>query len=240
MRTLYTALMVAMLVLAMTPILAADYVVIKEKDSSFGNNRSRITIEIEAPLASTDRQRLDAMMAAAMDRHRKDWPDAVSARLWNSYENDSSIRNRISYAPDGCGWTGDDCTGDIWTDLFRGEIPVDLANWGSPTEAEAEAGKDLACRQDLQCWGEKHIADVEITCASLIERMAKYDHEWTDGWLERKIDRWQWKDRDAGSVSYRGDKVKFQNGFGAWQPMSYWCHYDHAASTVQAKVFARQ
>lgn len=104
----------------------APYTIVAETDSSFGTVRSRVTIEIEAPTASSERAGLEAMMAAAIARHAKDRPDAVSARLWENYERDDIIQNRIIYAPDGCGWTGDDCSGEIWTDLFRGTIPGDL------------------------------------------------------------------------------------------------------------------
>jgi len=29
-----------------------------------------------------------------------------------------------------------------------------------------------------------------------------------------------------------GDKIKFQNGFGAWRPMTYFCAFDTASETV--------
>ena len=110
----------------------AGYRIAEEKDSSFGNVRSRVTLEIEAGGATTDHERLESMMAAAIDRHRKTWPDAVSVRLWDSYEDDSSVRNRIIYAPDGCGWTGDGCGDRIWTDLLRGTVPPSWRAWGAP------------------------------------------------------------------------------------------------------------
>lgn len=36
--------------------------------------------------------------------------------------------------------------------------------------------------------------------------------------------RWQGKEKSA--LSYVGDKVEFQNGFGAYQAMNYTCDYD--------------
>ena len=108
------------------PAAAADYRVVKENTSSFGNVRSRITIEIQVPGARSDRERLEAMMAAAIDRYRASRPDAVSVRLWDSYEADDNAWNRVVYAPDGCGWTGDKCTGALWSDLLRGTISADL------------------------------------------------------------------------------------------------------------------
>ena len=70
----------------------------------------------------------------------------------------------------------------------------------------------------------------------MIESTAKYDYEWTDGWLGTKLARYRWEDRKAGSVSYTGDKIKFQNGFGAWQKMTYWCHFDPNTNMVEASV----
>ena len=103
---------------------AAVYRIVEEKDSSFGTVRRRVTLEIEvdgadptAPIAIT------IMMRAATDRHQVDQPDAVSVRLWRSYEDDSNAQNRLVYAPDGCGWSGDDCTGELWTDLLKGDMP---------------------------------------------------------------------------------------------------------------------
>ena len=60
---------------------------------------------------------------------------------------------------------------------------------------------------------------------ALQRQLAKYDHESTDGLLEHKLSRWPWEDRVTGTPSYTGDKLKLQNGFGAWQRVVYWCHY---------------
>ncbi len=212
------------------------YRVVEEKDSSFGNVRYRVTLEIESELATTDVAALETMMKAAVDRHRQDWPDAVSVRLWDSYEKDSSIRNRIVYAPDKCGWSGDDCGAALWSDLYRGIIPDRLADWGSPTDAEREAERDLSCRQDIQCWDERHIAGATAVCQDLIERTAQYDYEWTDGLLEHKFQSWRWDNQTEGTIAYTGDLVKFQNVFGAWQRVTYSCYYDPKRETAHVQV----
>ena len=214
------------------------FVVVEDEDRSF-YARSRVSLGIEAPGALTEDDKLLSMMKAAVERHRQSWPDVVSVMLWDSFGNQIGASKVIHYAPDGCGWTGDDCTGDIWTPIYEVEVPSELADWGRPTKDEIESGKELACRNDLQCWGEKHLANVEVTCVPLIERQARYDVEWDDGWFSMKLERWRWNDRAAGSLSYTGDRVKFQNGFGAWQRMTYWCHYDHQAQTVHAEVYGR-
>ena len=212
------------------------YTVVAEKDHSFGNVRSRVTLEIEARGATTERAQIETMMNAAIERHRKDWPDAVSVRLWGSYGADQVITNSIDYAADGCGWTGDDCTGRIWAKPHKGSVPAELTEWGTPTDGEREAGKDLQCRQDLQCWGDKHLLKATFACQPMIENLAKYDYEWTDGWLEAKLQRFRWKDRKTGTLSYTGNRVKFQNGFGAWQRITYWCHFDPATGFSEVSV----
>ena len=212
------------------------YTVAEEKDSSFGNVRSRVILEIESDDATTEHAQIETMMKAAVKRHRQDWPDAVSVRYWKSYEDDQNITNRLIYAVDGCGWSGDPCTGEIWSDISRGEIPDHLMAWRTPTDAELEASKDLRCRQDLQCWGGEHQMLATFACQPLVEAAAQYSYEWTDGFLGSKFGRWRWEDRAAGTLAYTGNSVKFQNGFGAWQKMTYWCEYDPATDSAELTV----
>ena len=136
---------------------AQDYQIIKEGNSSFGNIRSRIVLEIEIPslvqptiqgdgdLSRVMREALQVMMTAGVDRHRQGQPDVVSVRLWKSYEDDLAAFARLVYAPDGCGRTGDDCTNELWTEFWycssyslehdmlhncNGQpIPEDLRDW---------------------------------------------------------------------------------------------------------------
>ena len=220
-------------------VASADYRIVKEKDSSFGNLRARITLEIEALGVETDRDRIEIMMNAAVERHRKDWPDAVSVRLWRSYGSGENALNRIVYAPDGCGWTGKNpCSKPQWTELLRGNIPTNLVDFAAPTENERESKEALICRRDLQCWGEKHSFAAILTCQPIIESYAKYDYEWVDGLFEPKLTRFRWNDRRAGTLSYTGNKVKFQNGFGAWQRMTYWCHFDPETEKADVMVIS--
>lgn len=93
-------------------------------------------------------------------------------------------------------------------------------------EAEAEAAELEACRQDLRCWGEKYSIDAAVRCRRPVERLAQYDMRWTDGWTETKFPRLRWENQDEGIITYIGDKAQFQNGFGAWQNVIYFCTYD--------------
>jgi Skp family chaperone for outer membrane proteins len=102
-------------------------------------------------------------------------------------------------------------------------------------DAKAEAAR---CRQDIQCWAEGAFVAASFACTDAVQALAKWDYEWTDGWSEPKLERYRWKDKDKGIVTYIGTKIKFQNGFGAWKHMTYSCDYDPASkSVVSASAF---
>lgn len=82
------------------------------------------------------------------------------------------------------------------------------------------------CKLDLQCWGHKHSTSAIIMAEELIEKKAKYQSRWTDGVLEKKFSHFKWWNQREYIVTYVGDKLQFQNGFGAWENMVYECDYD--------------
>jgi len=87
------------------------------------------------------------------------------------------------------------------------------------------------CRESLQCWAEKHSAAATVKCTPLIGKMAKYDVEW-GSMFDPMFSHMRWKDAKAGTIVFIGDKVKFQNGFGVWIPVTYQCEYDPINETV--------
>jgi hypothetical protein len=99
----------------------------------------------------------------------------------------------------------------------------------TPKEIAAE---NAACRQDLQCWATKHIITAQVYCPDLIENLAKYQFEWTDGWVDSKFTHFSWKDKTAGTITYFGDKLKLQNGFGAFQNYTYSCLVDTNTDSI--------
>ena len=111
-------------------------------------------------------------------------------------------------------------------------IPHNLELRGHLNDQEQKKSEEMACRASLQCWGDKHSLSASVYCPDLIERLGRYDHEWIDGWLGSKFSRFAWKDRKTGTVTYIGDQIKFQNGFGAWTQHTYQCDLD----TVNKKV----
>lgn len=91
---------------------------------------------------------------------------------------------------------------------------------------------EAACSSDLQCWAKKYAVEAAVTCQPLIEKMAKWDHRWTDGILEPKFSRLRWGDKKRGIVTYIGDKLQLQNGFGAWGNVIYECDFDPKSDRV--------
>ena len=100
------------------------------------------------------------------------------------------------------------------------EPPTEPAQ--TPTPTRTTNWKEIA---------EKHLAEANTYCANRVERLGKYDFEWTDGWLELKFSRYL-PSENPGVIIYMGDKIKFQNGFGAWQPHIYVCEFDTRTNTV--------
>lgn len=102
-----------------------------------------------------------------------------------------------------------------------GPVPV------APAVPTPNLSKDEACLRDADCIRDKTSwqSRAEIYCGRYIEDQALYSHEWTDGWAESKFSRFA-TELDGKAIRYFGDKLKFQNGFGAWQRMSYSCLYD--------------
>ena len=106
------------------------YIVVKAKKTFVGWHR--VTLEIEADTTTTPRQQVETMIQAAVDQFSKHDADVMSVRLWDDYGSGSNARNRLVYAPDGCGWagrSGQPCDKPIWTDLLRGEFPPELLDW---------------------------------------------------------------------------------------------------------------
>jgi hypothetical protein len=99
-------------------------------------------------------------------------------------------------------------------------------------KAEAERARADACERDLKCIGNEKSIEATIACQPWVERMAKNDFQWTDPWYEGKFGRFRWQDKTNGTITYVGDKIKFQNGFGAWVRSMYECDYNFRTKSV--------
>ena len=91
---------------------------------------------------------------------------------------------------------------------------------------EAEAALLEENKSNAKWLSDKYSITAGVACRSLVERLAKYDFEWTDGWLETKFPSYLTSTKAPYILTVSGDKIKFQNGFGAWQRQSYYCDYD--------------
>ena len=100
--------------------------------------------------------------------------------------------------------------------------------------AEERAERDAVCIKDIECWGNKHNATAGFACKEPVEKLGKFTHKWTDGAFGMKFSRFRWLDRDRGTLTYLGDKIEFQNAFGAWQPHVYECDLEPISRTVLA------
>jgi ribosomal protein L40E len=94
---------------------------------------------------------------------------------------------------------------------------------GPGNTSEPKAAPEVCKSDDLQCLGDKGVVGAGVYCKDSIERMAKHSVRWTDGTFEMKFSRFRWADQAAGEITYIGDKAEFQNGFGAYTPVTYEC-----------------
>ncbi|MFS0825517.1 hypothetical protein [Pseudomonas phoenicis] len=112
---------------------------------------------------------------------------------------------------------------------------VKMCSGGSdeePKDAVAPVLDDAACKKNLKCWGEKFSISAAVYCKDPIAKLGKYSSRWTDGTFESKLSRLKWLDKDAGTITYIGDKIEFQNGFGAFQKHIYECDFDPEQNQV--------
>ena len=182
-------------------------------------------------------------MQCAADSYRETPIRAIYVKLFKDQSDDVPMAS-IVYTPLGGGWTGDD-TDEIWTDamilsevhedifLMKDfDIPKQFINWKKLSGEERGDLKDKACRWNLDCWKGLLGTSATSKCKKLVESSAQYDHKW-DGWLVEKFPNASWIDYETGAFRISGNKVKFQNGFGAWQRMSYACEYDPHKKSVK-------
>lgn len=98
--------------------------------------------------------------------------------------------------------------------------------------AQIAADNEAACSKNLKCTAEKAWPEAASACEKLVERSAKYQFEWTSGFMSPKFTNYRWRDANQAQVTFYGDQIKMQNGFGAWQHMTYYCDYDTKSKAV--------
>lgn len=124
---------------------------------------------------------------------------------------------------------GKGCLGLVVASLF---IAGMLASCDDSKSTVEPMLSDTQCQQSLPCLAEKHIIYAGAMCQSPIQKMSQYSYEWTDGFSNPRFSRYRWVNKDKGIITYIGDEIKMQNGFGAWAVYSYECDFDTVNKAV--------
>ncbi len=124
---------------------AADYTVNRRTNNSFGTARIRLALTVTTSEREPERI-VEALMRAAVEPdplsrnpdavivfHWMEWPPPPDPPTdeflsWPSWQQSLHMRKTmalrsITYAPDGCGWTGTDCGPWLWEDVSPQEMP---------------------------------------------------------------------------------------------------------------------
>lgn len=101
-----------------------------------------------------------------------------------------------------------------------------LQNPPSPTSSAASSSTQAR----VETTAERYRASATASCKPRIQALAKWDYEWTDGWTVPVFSHS--REVGDGTIAYVGDRLKLQNGFGAWAHVKYGCIYDPRAGRV--------
>lgn len=103
----------------------------------------------------------------------------------------------------------------------------------------AKAAEKAACMKSreaaLQCDSD---GGSRYLCSLAVERLAKFDFEWQSRVRFDRPPIWLSNDPKDWRIRWRGNRIKFQNAFGTWVPVSYQCDFDLKAG-VPVAVEAR-
>lgn len=115
-------------------------------------------------------------------------------------------------------------------------VGFSMCSGGSKDKTEEKTAKvdEATCRKDLQCMGDKYTVAAGVYCKDPIVRLGKYSARWTDGTFEPKMSHFRWLNKEKGTLTFIGDKIEFQNGFGAYQKHIYECDFNPTGNQVLA------
>jgi hypothetical protein len=136
----------------------------------------------------------------------------ASAHAQNQYRCESPDHSTRTHQAEPC-INGQICS--KWTGSDWSELECDRAKRGNNP-----------CRNSAACWGGLAYKDAREPCERRIELAAKHQAEWTNAPGEPRIAPLGWSDENNGVIIFGGDKIKMQNGFGAWTHMIYSCTWD--------------
>lgn len=91
--------------------------------------------------------------------------------------------------------------------------------------------KAQCASDDSQCLYSKYTLDAVRTCRPLIQRLAKYDYDWTDGMLTPTFSHFR-HNQSTNTMTFIGDQIKMVNGFGNEIRHTYECDFDMGTKKV--------
>jgi hypothetical protein len=124
------------------------------------------------------------------------------------------------------------CLGLILFCLIFAAVMVSCDDKESKLSPESSKVSDIQCQHSLSCLADKHIIYAGAICQSPIQKISKYSYEWTDGFATPRFSHYRWVSQSKGIITYIGDEIKLQNGFGAWAHYTYECDFDTAKQSV--------
>lgn len=92
-----------------------------------------------------------------------------------------------------------------------------------PESTKTISEPDTCKIDDIKCLGNKGYIHATGYCKRHIEKLSTNDFKWTDGILSSMFSSFQWLDKEHGTITYIGDKIKFQNENGVFINMVYSC-----------------
>ncbi|EMD1178637.1 hypothetical protein VP758_005268 [Vibrio harveyi] len=82
----------------------------------------------------------------------------------------------------------------------------------------------IICDEDIDCIGLKNSYKASAHCIKYIEMLSNGKHKWVDISNERRFSHYRWFE-DSMIITYIGNNIKIENGFGLWEQYSYECDY---------------
>lgn len=109
----------------------------------------------------------------------------------------------------------------------------DASEWAdhrSAFIATRQRKEDEACIADVSCWAKRYLQEASRVCSAAIEQQARFDYRWEAPRPDRFTSAIMHE--NGQQISFIGDALKLQNGFGSWLPYSYNCRYDVGAKAA--------
>jgi hypothetical protein len=109
--------------------------------------------------------------------------------------------------------------------LIIGGIGFYFSGDDDANSSESTSTAQTCKSTDGQCLFNQNWPEAAMNCRKPIEKLAKFDHEWTDGVLTPMFTYFE-LDATNNQMTFIGNEVKFTNGFNAKIPMIYNCTVD--------------